>query len=97
DPCILTVIFGLIVIAALTDAEHRASDTNARTELLDRTSRHLFASRWRYHFFSIASRAISAFKRSSAYIFLRRRFSASSSLSRAIIEVSIPPYLARYL
>jgi hypothetical protein len=35
-----------------------------------------------------------AFKRSSAYIFLRREFSASSSLSLVIIDVSMPPYLA---
>ncbi len=31
------------------------------------------------------------------HIFLRRRFSSSSSFKRAIMEASIPPYLARHL
>ncbi len=31
------------------------------------------------------------------YIFLRRRFSSSSSFMRAIMDVSMPPNLARHL
>src|SRR5690625_6394161 len=54
-------------------------------------------TRWRYHFFSIASLRISALMRSSAYIFFSRAFSASSSLRRAIMELSMPPYFARHL
>ena len=34
---------------------------------------------------------------SSAYIFFRRLFSASSSFNRDIMDASIPPYLARHL
>ena len=33
----------------------------------------------------------------SAYIFFRRRFSSSSSFTRAIIDTSIPPYFDRHL
>jgi hypothetical protein len=36
-------------------------------------------------------------RRSSAYIFLSRAFSSSSSFMREIIGVSIPPYFARHL
>lgn len=39
----------------------------------------------------MASVMISALRRSSAYIFLRRWFSSSSSLRRAMSEASIPP------
>jgi hypothetical protein len=36
-------------------------------------------------------------RRSSAYIFLSRWFSSSSSLSQAIIDASMPPNLVRHL
>jgi len=42
--------------------------------------------RWRYHFFVSASATISALRRSSTYIVLRRRFSSSSSFVRAISD-----------
>jgi hypothetical protein len=45
----------------------------------------------------MASATISAFNLSSAYIFLSRRFSSSSSFIRDIIDVSMPPYLLRHL
>ena len=48
-------------------------------------------------FFVRAYATISAFKRSSAYIFFCRRFSSSSSYMRAISVASMPPNLERHL
>ena len=50
-----------------------------------------------HHFFVMASFKISASSFSSIYIFLSRAFYASSFFMRAIIEASMPPYLARHL
>ena len=46
---------------------------------------------------STAMRAVSALRRSSAYIFFSRRFSSSSSFRRFTIDASIPPNFARHL
>src|SRR5690606_3105162 len=80
------------------------ADLEGQTRLLDtdparahRMLRHLSPPRWLHHFFAMASWIISALRRSSAYIFLSRRFSSSNSRSRAINEASIPPNLARHL
>jgi hypothetical protein len=59
--------------------------------------RHLFAIRRRYHFFARASFKISASSWTSAYIFFKRLFSSSSSLSRPIKLAFMPPNLLRYL
>src|SRR5690606_17835829 len=94
-------VFGIklwpVAIARLADAECRAYQSDANPALLDRLNRHLAPARWLHHFFSKASLTISALSFSSAYIFLRRRFSSSSSLSRAISDASIPPNLDRHL
>jgi hypothetical protein len=45
----------------------------------------------------MASAKISGLSFSSRYIILRSRFSSSSSYMRDIMEVSIPPNLARHL
>ena len=74
---------------------NRSHDKRIETPLSNhRLLRQLTPTRRCYHFFSMASFNISAFRRSSAYIFLRRLFSASSSFKRDIIDASIPPYLA---
>src|SRR5690554_6417011 len=86
-----------IAIAGLADAEHPASQANTDLLLTDGFLRHLTATRRLYHFFSMASLRMSAFSRSSAYIFLSRRFSSSSSFNRAIMDASMPPNLARHL
>src|SRR5690606_19213418 len=97
DDLVFIGVFGLIMVGAFADAKRLAGQADAGFKAINRTPRHLFASRWRYHFFRSASCTISAFRRSSAYIFLSCLFSVSSSFRRAIIEVSRPPYLARHL
>src|SRR3546814_3971848 len=59
----------LIMVGALADAKRLAGQADTGFKVLNGTARHLFASRWRYHFFRSASCTISAFRRSSAYIF----------------------------
>src|SRR5690554_1327672 len=88
---------GPIAKAGVADAEYPASQANTDAFLIDGFLRHLTATRRLHHFFSMASLRMSAFSRSSAYIFLSRRFSSSSSFRRAIMEASIPPNLARHL
>src|SRR3546814_12781458 len=75
---------GLIAIAFLADAKRIAGQANTGCILLDGSLRHLTTVRWLHHFFSMASLRISAFSRSSAYIFFKRAFSASSSFIRDI-------------
>src|SRR3546814_14385783 len=70
---------GLIAIAFLADAKRIAGQANTGCILLDGSLRHLTPVRWLHHFFSMASFRISAFSRSSASIFFKRSFSASSS------------------
>src|SRR5690606_4337780 len=94
---IFTAELGAIPVAALTDLEGLTCQTDTHAHLGDCTLCHLAALRWLHHFFSMASLSTSALRRSSAYIFFRRRFSSSSSFNRAIIEASIPPNLARHL
>src|SRR5690606_33620216 len=86
-----------VAIAGDADAESQTRLLDAGPARANRMLRHLSPPRWLHHFFAIASWMISAFRRSSAYIFLRRRFSSSSSRSRAINEASMPPNLARHL
>jgi len=52
---------------------------------------HLTPARWPNHFFPRASCKMSAFRRSSAYIFLSLAFSTSSSFMRAISDTSNRP------
>ena len=59
--------------------------------------RHLASAGWPHHILTSVSATISSFVRSSAYIFLSRWFSNFSSFIRAIIKVSVPPYLVRQL
>src|SRR6056297_2327209 len=87
----------LIPIAVLADEKRLAGQADADRPTLDCLFGHLPATRWPQSSPSITSWRISALIRSSAYIFFRRRFSASSSLSRAISEASMPPNLARHL
>src|SRR5476651_516233 len=94
---VFRVELGAIAIAGLTDAKRLAGQSYFGRTLGHGPLRHLPPLRWRYHFFVRASATISAFKRSSAYIFFSRRFSSSSSFMRAISEASIPPNLARHL
>src|SRR5690606_12271298 len=97
NECIVITEFSLITVAGFTDTKCAASQTNANGIVGNCLLCHLTSARWPHHFFAIASWMISAFNRSSTYIFSSLVFSASSSLSRAINEVSIPPYLARHL
>src|SRR5690606_10446228 len=87
----------LVAIAGDADPEGQARLLDTDPARMNGLLRHLSPLRWLHHFFAMASWMISAFRRSSAYIFLRRRFSSSSSRSRAINEASIPPNLARHL
>src|SRR5690554_2089420 len=97
DQCILTAQAGLVAVAGFTDTEQTTGQPDADRFFCDGLLRHLTAARRLHHFFSMASLSISALSRSSAYIFFRRRFSSSSSLSRAIMEASMPPNLERHL
>lgn len=94
------VLFGqyrLVAIAAFADPEHPAGEPDGDGAVSNGLGGHLASGRWRHHFFAMASWRMSALRRSSAYIFLRRRFSSSKSLRRAMREASMPPNLARHL
>jgi hypothetical protein len=69
----------LIAVAGLADTERQARQPNAGTTLFYGLLRHLASARWLHHFFRSASWTISALSRSSAYIFLSRRFSSLNS------------------
>src|SRR5690606_11505846 len=97
DQGILAAQPGLVPVARLTDSEQPTSQPDTDRFLCDGLLRHLTAARRLHHFFSMASLSISALSRSSAYIFFRRRFSSSSSLSRVIMDASMPPNLDRHL
>src|SRR5476651_118387 len=94
---VLGIELGLVAKTRLADAKGQTSQTDRCAPLVNHPARHLAALRWRYHFFASASATISALRRSSAYIFLSRLFSSSSSFIRAISEASMPPNLARHL
>lgn len=94
---VLGTLLGFVPISSLADGEDLAGQSNRRPFALHSLLGHLAAAGWPHHFFVIASLRISAFSRSSAYIFLSRAFSSSSSFMREIIGVSMPPYFARHL
>jgi len=84
-------------LGILADAEHPASQSNTDAPLIDGFLRHLTSSRRLHQFFDgFLEDVMSAFNCSSVYIFLSRRFSSSSSFSRAIMDASIPLNLARH-
>src|SRR5690606_14740930 len=87
----------LVAVAGFADPERRTHHAYARAALLHGLMGHLAPARWLHHFFSRASFTISAFSRSSAYIFFSRAFSPSGSLGRAMSDASMPPNLARHL
>src|SRR6185312_1426560 len=60
---------GSISVTGLADVKRFTCQANADVLPLYDTLRHLPPMRWRYHFFASASATISAFSRSSAYIF----------------------------
>src|SRR5690606_1312254 len=97
DLRVLGAELGLVAVARFADRKRHAGQAHADAALGNRDFGHLAPARWPHHFFAIASWRISALRRSSAYIFFRRRFSSSNSFRRAIIDVSMPPYLARHL
>src|SRR5690554_8156340 len=68
---VLMAEFGLIAITGFTDVKNQACQTYADCFFPHSSLCHLTTLRRLYHFFSMASLRISAFKRSSAYIFLR--------------------------
>src|SRR3989338_3887289 len=86
-----------VAVAGLADTECLAGQPDAGAVLFHSLLCHLAPARWLHHFFCRASWTISALRRSSAYIFLSRRFSSSSALSRDIREASMPPNLLRHL
>jgi hypothetical protein len=85
------------VVTGLADGEHRAGDPYGQPTLLHNLFGHLASARRPCYFFARYSSAISALIFSSRYIFMRRRFSSYSSFMRGIMEVSMPPNLARHL
>ena len=86
-----------IKITGGTNRKYITSHSNTHAIVHFGPASQLSSPSWLYHFFAIISLAISALSRSSAYIFLRRRFSSSSSFMRCISEASMPPNLARHL
>lgn len=74
-----------------------ASQADADAFRLYGLLRHLALTRGPHHFFAMVSWMISALSRSSAHILLKRRFSSSSSLSRAMSDASMSPNLASHL
>ena len=75
-----------------TEATCFTNQSNAASLIPYRRLRYRATRGWTHHFFCRASCTISAFSRSSAYIFFkRRRFSFLSSRSLTINEASIPP------
>jgi hypothetical protein len=98
---VLSVLLGFVLITDLAHREDLAGQSHRYTPLNYRPPGHITSARGGnpgpHHFFVKALFRILALSRSSAYIFLSRALSTPSSLSRAIIDVSIPPYLARHL
>src|SRR5690606_29890771 len=97
DLLVLGIRLGNVPIAGLAYPKCRACQANRNAAFLHGALGHLAAARWPHHFFSRASATISALSFSSTYILRSRAFSASSSFIRAIIDTSMPPYLARHL
>lgn len=78
--------FGLIAITGFTDAKNQACQAYADCFLTHGSLCQLTALRRLYYFLSMASLRISAFKRSSAYIFLSRRFSSPAPLNASSLK-----------
>jgi len=87
----------LVAIASLADAQTNPRKAYAYLAMLNGVLRYLFAKRWLHSFPSSACCLILVLRRSSAYIFLSRLFSASNSFMRFIKDASIPQNLARHL
>ncbi len=84
-------------VKQILEKRHPATEVSSRLgvpALRYHPSSYLTPTRWPHHFFVRASFRISALSRSSAYIFLSRAFSSSSSLTLAIMDVFIPPYFS---
>ena len=94
---VVGVLLALVAKAGLADREHLTSQPDGDAALCHHLFGHLASARRPGYFFARYSVAISALSFSSMYIFLRRRFSSSSSFMRDIMDVSMPPYLARHL
>jgi hypothetical protein len=85
-----------IKITGGTDRKHLTSHSNTHVIFHFGPASQFSSPNWLHHFFAIMSLAISALSHSSAYIFLRRRFSSCSSFICFISEESMPPNLARH-
>jgi len=86
-----------IKIIGGTDRKHLTSHSNIHAIFHFGPASQISSPNWLHHFFAIISLAISALSHSSAYIFLRRRFSSFSSFICFISEASMPPNLAHHL
>jgi hypothetical protein len=94
---VFSVELSLVAVTGLAEAKRRTSPLHWHVVLNHCSLGHLSSPGWPHHFFAGTSATISASIRSSAYIRLIRRISSSSSFIRAIIDASMPSYLARHL
>ncbi|EFF45744.1 ISxac2 transposase [Xanthomonas citri pv. aurantifolii str. ICPB 10535] len=97
DPGVLLAGLGLVAEAGLAHREGLAGVADVRAPARDCRLGHLASLRWPHHFFASASFSRSVLSCASAYIFLSRRFSSSSSFMRATMDTSMPPNLLRHL
>jgi len=94
---ILITELGFIAISCMADRKGITGCHNIQPFPADSILCHPTTLERLHHFFCMASLMTTFSTWTSAYIYFKRAFSASSSFMRVIMETSIPPNFARHL